>query len=99
MKVLKSYEFPATVGNGTHDWDMLLDGKIRQLEEGKDYSCKASTFRMMAYKQGRKRGMAVRVAAVDGGLVLQAKAATKEQLGLWASQSIARGDKAEDVDE
>jgi hypothetical protein len=73
MKVLKSFEFKTrSIGEKEYDWDTLLDGEIRQLEAGVDYTAKNQTLRMMAAKQAQKRGMRVKVNAVEGGLVLQA---------------------------
>ncbi len=74
MKTLKSYEFKSSGSrNGrTYDWDKLMDGKIYQLEEGKDYECKQQTVLMMARTQAKKRGMRLRGTKVEGGVVLQA---------------------------
>lgn len=99
MKVLNSFEFRSPVGQSgpTYDWDTLLDGKIRKLEEGEDYHCKPSTFRMMISTQGRKRGVAVRVNKVDGGLVVQAYPATPEQKAKW--EAAEKDEAAEEQDE
>jgi hypothetical protein len=68
MKVLKTFEFKtAAIGEKKYQWDELLDGQARQLEAGTDYHCKNQTFRMMAAKQAQKRGMRVKVNAVEGG--------------------------------
>lgn len=38
MKSLKTFEFPESGGGkAAYDWGKPLDGKIYQLEEGKDY--------------------------------------------------------------
>jgi hypothetical protein len=72
MKVLKSFEFTWSVRASEYDWDLLLDRAIRQLEAGTDFECKPQTMRMMLGKHARKQGKAVRINAVDGGLVVQA---------------------------
>jgi hypothetical protein len=95
MKVLKSYEFAEAVGKAVYDWDTLLDGKIRQLEAGTDYQCKDATFGMMARKQGRKRGKAVRVGKVEGGLVIQAVEASEEQLAKWKAEQEGESEHRE----
>jgi hypothetical protein len=84
MKVLKSFQFKTGVGKGgTYDWETLLDGKIRQMTEGEDYACKPQTVRMMAMKQGRKRGKVVHINKVEGGLVIQAEDASADQIEAW----------------
>lgn len=74
MQVLKSFEFKSSGSTikAVYEWDTILDGNIRKLEEGKDFKCKPQTFRMMAGKVARKRKLGVRVNKVDGGLVVQA---------------------------
>lgn len=72
MKTLKSFEFKAgAVGGSKHDWDKLFDGGIYQLEEGKDYACKTSTMKMMLRHRAKKRGLLIKVNAVEGGVVVQ----------------------------
>jgi hypothetical protein len=74
MKSLKTFEFPEE-GTGTrasYDWEKLLDGKIYQLEEGKDYQCKTTTFATLARGAAKRAGKGVKVAKVEGGIVIQA---------------------------
>lgn len=94
MKVLKSFEFKSFGTASKHDWDAILDGKTRQLDKGTDYDCEDQTMRMMAYKAGRKLGLAVQVASVEGGLVIQASPATKEQVAEWRKADAESKTKA-----
>jgi hypothetical protein len=80
MKTLKSFEFTeSTVGRAIYDWDKILSGKIIQLEEGKDYTVNSDTVRALAYSQAKRRSLKVKVAAVEGGLVIQATPMTEEE--------------------
>jgi hypothetical protein len=72
MKTLKSFDFKSSSGHSAYPWHELLDGKIHQLEEGKDYACKASNLVVLARRNAEKLGMAVRATKIDGGLVIQA---------------------------
>jgi hypothetical protein len=72
MKTLSSFEFKSPVGKATHDWDAILSGKIVQLTEGEDYACKTNTIATMARNQAKKKGLAVRMSKVEGGIVIQA---------------------------
>jgi len=85
MKTLKTFEFKqaAEAFKAKHDWSKILDCQIHQLDEGVDYQCKSATFRTLASAQAKKRGMGVRINAVEGGLVLQAyvKEGTPENPG------------------
>jgi hypothetical protein len=72
MKTLSSFEFTAPVAKSSYDWDAILSGEIKQLEEGTDYACKTQTMRMLILKAAKKRGVAVRTNKVEGGLVVQA---------------------------
>jgi hypothetical protein len=81
MQVLKSFEFPTAVMviKAKYEWETLLDGQTRRLEEGTDYECKPNTFKMMAGKQARKRGLRALVCKVEGGLVIQAVKADEKK--------------------
>ena len=74
MKTLRAFEFKqaAEAFKAKYPWDKILDGDIHQLEEGTDYTAKTATFRTLAATQAKKRGMGVRINAVEGGLVIQA---------------------------
>jgi hypothetical protein len=73
MKTLKSFDWKtATPFKSKHNWDAILDGGIHQLEHGVDFQCKAATFATLVRSAAKKRGLGVRVNAVEGGLVVQA---------------------------
>lgn len=80
---LKTFEFKSFGSGKKHDWATLLDGSIYQLTKGEDYDCEDQTMRMMAYKAGRTMGKQVKVAACEGGVVIQAEDATEEQIAEW----------------
>jgi hypothetical protein len=81
MKILKSFEFgESTVGRAIYEWDKILTGKIVQLEEGKDYTVNSDTVRALCYSQARRRGLRVKVAAVENGLVIQSQPMSKDEL-------------------
>ena len=76
MKVLDKFDFP-TFGSGSReqrDWELLLDGKIRELTKGTDYECKSQTLAMQARAAAKKRGLKVRASAKKDGdtVILQA---------------------------
>jgi hypothetical protein len=73
MKTLKNFDFPTSgAAKATYDWDLLLDGKVRQLDEGLDYTCKSATLITLARATAKKRGLTLKAAKVEGGVVLQA---------------------------
>ncbi len=75
MKTLKKFEFKGgSDGRSSYDWDSILSGEIVQLEEGKDFTCKPQTLAMMARKQAKSKGMNVKIAKIEDGLVIQAVA-------------------------
>lgn len=76
MKTLKKFDFPETKGGfkSQYDWDKILSGAIVQLEHGKDYNCKNTTFATLCRNAAKKRGMGVKTASVEGGIVVQAVA-------------------------
>jgi hypothetical protein len=103
-KVLKHWDWRAPVGRGsgvTYDWDTWLDGKLRMLEEGegKDFQCKVATFSTLARNAGKARGLVVRINKTEGGLVLQASPASKEQLKAWrdAEEAAAKAAAAREA--
>lgn len=90
VKTLKTFEFPENGGGKTqYDWDVILDGKIRELERGKDYTCKETTFATLARKAAKQRGMVVKSAKSDAGIVIQAVKASAEQLKAWEEAEAA----------
>ena len=73
MKTLKKFDFQ--VGGrqeSQYDWEKMLDGGIYELEEGKDFTCKSSTFVVMAKIRAGARGQEIKTAKVEGGVVVQA---------------------------
>ena len=93
MKTLKKFEFKSFGADSEYDWDKLTDGGIYQLEAGTDYKCKDATFSTLARTAGRRRGKTVKVGSVDGGLVIQAEDATRDQIAKWAEQDAANAVK------
>jgi hypothetical protein len=60
VKVLD--EFPAQgVQRRRYDWDLLFDGKTRELERGVDFACLPSSFVRSIRRAARRRGVAVLV--------------------------------------
>lgn len=59
-------------GTGSYDWTGLFDGQVYLLEFGVDYYCQDQTFRNKARKEADKRGLKVKIAKVNEGLVVQA---------------------------
>lgn len=73
MQVLQKFEFTQFGAKRSHhNWDMLLDGQIYQLEQGKDFNSKPATLISLARNQAKLRGLTIRATKVEGGVVLQA---------------------------
>lgn len=74
MKILKAFEWKSfgSSQKAKHDWDTLLDGQIHQLEHGKDFTSKPNTFLTLARNAAKARGLKLRTAKVEGGVVVQA---------------------------
>jgi hypothetical protein len=77
MVTLKKFEFPDPTNRSIYDWDKILSGAILQLDEGKDYKCKTSTFVYLARQQAKKQNKTLRAKAVEGGVVVQAVASAE----------------------
>ncbi len=97
------FEFKEAADRAIYDWADLLDGSLKALEEGKDFTCKPQTIRMMAVKQAAKIGKKVKVEQVEGGLILQAFEMTDEQIAAQkakdAKAAAAKAAKKDDDDE
>ena len=94
MEKLKAFEFASPAAKPQYDWDTLLNGDIYKLKAGTDYKCSETTIRMMALANGRKRGVYVKTAKVDGGVVIQQVGpASEEDIAKWARQA----DKAKEA--
>ncbi len=52
--------WPSRPGASRYAWDEILDGRIRELIAGVDFTSKISTFRANAQLQAKKRGGRVR---------------------------------------
>ena len=74
MKTINNFEFGAQrVGKSTYDWDTILDGEIRVLEAGKDFTCKPANIKTQARTVAKKRGLRVRTGSTENGdVVIQA---------------------------
>jgi hypothetical protein len=70
MHVLENFEF-GSFGRGkrapTHPWAEWADGKIRQFEQGKDFTSKPDSFATQARDWAKKNGMKVQISLPKGG--------------------------------
>jgi hypothetical protein len=69
-KVLKSFTFETRARGGfasKYPWQEWMDGRIHQLEAGKDFNGKAQTFRYLAAKQAKKLGKTLNFALIKKG--------------------------------
>ena len=103
-KTLKKFEFKAGIGTTSkHDWATILDGECRAYIQGTDFEGKPQTMRMMAYKQGRKRGLVVRVGTLGKedlkaerlpedvvAIAIQATPADAATLEKWAAEDAEK---------
>lgn len=72
-KTLDSFDFPHGGRKGVeYDWDSILDGKIYQLEQGKDFEVEPKTFIGAVARQANARNMRVKRQIDKKVLVLQA---------------------------
>jgi len=44
-----------------YDWDVILDGKLRELEWGVDFDCRPSSFSVTVRRAARERGVTAAV--------------------------------------
>lgn len=72
-KTLDKFDFPHGGRKGIeYDWDSILDGRIYQLEQGKDFAVEPKTFVGAVARQANERNLRVK-RQIDGKvLVLQA---------------------------
>ena len=72
-KTLDSFDFPHGGRKGIeYDWDSILDGRIYQLEQGKDFTAEPKTFVGAVARAANSRNLRVK-RQIDGKvLVLQA---------------------------
>ena len=52
---------PRSARRRRYDWDLILDGELRELEWGVDFDCRPSSLAVTVRRAARVRGTAVRV--------------------------------------
>jgi hypothetical protein len=62
-KVLKDFPKFARRSKGKHDWDVILDGKIRQFTKKERHFTNANSFRSFAYFKANEKGIKISVSA------------------------------------
>lgn len=79
-------EFPETrgraVGDSKYPWDLWLNGKVWQLDNGDDFiATKTTNFRQAVIKAAKAKGLKAKVAVVNDGksLVVQAISMPSEE--------------------
>lgn len=74
VEIMENFEFPAkgTFGQAKYNWDEIFDGQCRKLVEGQYYTSKTAGFALRIKTQAKARGVNVKIAKVDGGLMVQA---------------------------
>jgi hypothetical protein len=87
MVILSNFDFGGGVGKQSYPWAEWLDGQIRQLKAGTDFQCKPETLVTLARNAAKKAGKVLHSKKVEGGVVLQAVAASEEQLAKWAAEA------------
>jgi hypothetical protein len=70
-EVLDSYDFSAGSA-GRYNWDEILDGQIRKMIGGEDFTVKTTSFITSAKKAAQKRGKNLNVRTDGSDVVLQA---------------------------
>jgi hypothetical protein len=50
---------PRSAKRRRYDWDLILDGKLRELEWGVDFDCRPSSLAVTIRRAARERGVAV----------------------------------------
>jgi hypothetical protein len=93
-KQLTSFTFsPRTrQGKSLYPWGQWLNCKPWQLTKGQDFKSSVESFRSLAYRVARDKGLVVRIETVKGGLVIMAEPASPAQLAKWqAADAEASG--------
>jgi hypothetical protein len=66
-----------------YDWDLLFDGKLRELEAGIDFDCRPSSLAVTMRRAASRRGMTVTIhsylRAEDGRAVVAVQAVDRER--------------------
>lgn len=72
-KVLKAFDFRMYGGRKQYDWEMILDGKIRELKKGVDFHSNVRSCYAAIQQTARRRGMRARCRVLDDEtIVIQA---------------------------
>jgi hypothetical protein len=58
MKVIAELP-PRSARRRRYDWDLIFDGKLRELEWGIDFDCRPSSLAVTIRRAARERGVAV----------------------------------------
>lgn len=72
-KVKKSVREYMGKNKSKYDWNEILDGQIRQLEQGVDYDCRTENMVMQIRSAAKRKGVKVRVQKQPGCVVVQAQ--------------------------
>ena len=82
MKELENLDWSAykiSLSRKARPYDTWLDGSIYLLEAGVDYHCTPESLTAAVRHQAKKRGISVRCAVTDKGVIVQAFDTTKEK--------------------
>lgn len=80
-KVLKKFDFTPRGPQAIYPWSEWLNGKLWQLTEGEDYTCKTQTLVTMAKNQVGSKGQELKFQKVEGGVVIQCEGEPDEENG------------------
>lgn len=72
-----------------YDWDLLLDGEIREITRGVTYTRDDDQMIGTVKQEGRKRGLHVATVKTDKGIELQATPADEATIARWQEQFAA----------
>ena len=79
MRVVK--EMPARQSLARHNWELLCDGKIRELIPGDDFKCSIPSFRAMFHMESKRRKKRARASVRDGKMYIVAVELTAKRNG------------------
>lgn len=72
MEVVENYKFPKQKNPPKYDWDAILDGQVRRLKHGVDFSCNPTSMRVLLYTKATVRGGKMRIhMEPNGSMVVQ----------------------------
>lgn len=70
-ETLTEYKFLGAGGHGAvHPWDEWLDGKIRRLRRGQDFTCGTNTMQTHFARAARKRGLLAKTQREDENTIV-----------------------------